>query len=69
MISAEPALRAVVVRGIDAGLALREKTGFRFVAVDPRFDVLDGSRFQRLDEVEAAARRLARVVLEERAEA
>lgn len=66
MHATESPLSAVVVRGIDAGLALREETGFRFVAVDPRFDVLDGSRFRRLDEVEAAARRLARVVLDER---
>ncbi|MCW0182316.1 hypothetical protein [Zavarzinia sp.] len=43
---------------ITAGLALRERTGFRFIASDPRFRLLDGSRFRRLNQIEAAARRM-----------
>lgn len=51
---------AIEVSGISAGLALRERGGFSFIAADPRFRVLDGSRFRRLAQLEEAARNLAR---------
>jgi hypothetical protein len=53
---------AIEVSGIAAGLALRERGGFSFVAADPRFRLLEGSRFRRVEQVEAAARNLARAV-------
>ena len=53
---------AIEVAGIAAGLALRERGGFSFVAADPRFRLLEGSRFRRVEQVEAAARNLARAV-------
>lgn len=53
---------AIEADGISAGLALRERGGFSFVAVDPRFRLLEGSRFRRVEQVEAAVRNLARAV-------
>ena len=52
--------RAVVVEidDVPAGIALPEKNGYRFVAVDPRFRLLDGSRFRRVSQAEIAARNL-----------
>lgn len=52
---------AIEIGDVSAGLALRERGGFSFVAADPRFRVLDGSRFRRLAQLEEAARNLARV--------
>lgn len=51
---------AIEIGDISAGIALRERGGFSFVAADPRFRVLDGSRFRRLAQLEEAARTLAR---------
>jgi hypothetical protein len=51
---------AIEVSGVSAGLALRERGGFSFFAADPRFRVLEGSRFRRLAQLEEAARSLAR---------
>lgn len=48
----------IEIDDITAGLALRERTGFRFIASDTRFRLLDGSRFRRLNQIEAAARRM-----------
>lgn len=53
----------IEVDEIAAGVALRERSGFRFVAADPRFRLLDGSQFRRLHQVEQAARNLARANL------
>jgi hypothetical protein len=53
---------AIEVGDIAAGLAVRERGGFSFVAADPRFRLLEGSRFRRVEQVEAAARNLARAV-------
>lgn len=49
----------IEVVGIDAGIAVRDRRGFQFVAVDPRFGVLDGSRFASIRQAERAARQLA----------
>lgn len=51
---------AIEIGDVSAGLALRERGGFSFVAADPRFRLLDGSRFRRLAQLEEAARNLAR---------
>jgi hypothetical protein len=61
-LEATPAF-TIEVDDIAAGIALRERTGFRFVAADPRFRLLDGSHFRRLGQIEAAARNLARANL------
>lgn len=53
----------IEIDDIAAGVALRERSGFRFVAADPRFRLLDGSQFRRLSQVEQAARNLARATL------
>lgn len=41
------------------GIAVPAPDGYRFLAVDPAFALLDGSRFRRLEQVEWAAERLA----------
>jgi hypothetical protein len=51
---------AIEVAGISAGLALRERGGFCFFAVDPRFQVLEQTKFRRLGQVENAVRLLAK---------
>ncbi len=48
-----------------AGLLVGEASERRFVAVDRRFSLLDGSRFARPDTARDAVRRLARVVTSE----
>ena len=40
---------------VAAGLAVRERGGFSFVATDRRFNVLDGSKFKRIQQLENAA--------------
>jgi hypothetical protein len=49
---------AIRIGGISAGLAIGGKNGFRFLAAHPRFDLLDGSLFRRLEDLRAAAKRL-----------
>jgi hypothetical protein len=44
------------------GIALRAPDGFAFVATDPEFELLDGSSFRRLEQLEAAAQSMARAV-------
>ncbi|MFA5119974.1 hypothetical protein [Zavarzinia sp.] len=56
----------IEVDDVVAGLALRERSGFSFVAADPRFRLLDGSRFRRLHQIEAAARNVLRASLPHR---
>ena len=41
-----------------AGIALPEGSVYRFIAVDPRFRILDGSRFKKPLQAEIAARNL-----------
>jgi hypothetical protein len=58
---AEPAVSLVViVDGISAGFAVQEESGLRFRAVHPRFEILDGSRFPRVEQLTSAAKRLAK---------
>lgn len=45
---------------IAAGVAVRERGGFAFVATDRRFNVLDGSKFKRVHQIENAARNVWR---------
>jgi hypothetical protein len=59
----------VTVADLLAGFLVGEPTNLRFVALDRRFDVLDGSRFHRPDAARHAARRLADVVLDDGAAA
>ncbi|PWR20562.1 hypothetical protein [Zavarzinia compransoris] len=61
-ITAAPAI-TIEVDDITAGIALRERSGYRFVASDPRFRLLDGSQFRRLHQIEAAARNLVKAHL------
>jgi len=55
----EPRAFFIEVADRQVGLALRQPRGFSFVAADPAFQVLDGSQFQRLEQLQEAARRLA----------
>jgi hypothetical protein len=52
----------VTLRSRDVGIAMPVQAGFAFVATDPDFDLLDGSSFRRLEQLEAAAHTMARVV-------
>jgi len=49
----------IAIDGIMAGLALRDLHRFRFFSGHPRFDLLDGSRFTRIEDVRWAVKRLA----------
>jgi hypothetical protein len=55
----------VTVADLLAGVLVGGPTELRFVALDRRFKVLDGSRFRRADAARRAARRLADLVLED----
>ena len=44
------------------GVAVRQDRGLEFTATDPAFALLDGSRFHRLEQLEQAARTMARAV-------
>jgi hypothetical protein len=60
-VSSDPATPIVVnVEGKVAGLAVRDGRHFRFLSAHPGFDLLDGSRFTRPDEIRNAAKKLAR---------
>ena len=48
-----------------AGLLLEDAGRLRFVAVDRRYDVLDGSRFYRRRDAQLAAERIARLTRRE----
>ena len=48
----------IEVGGESVGLALREGETYRFVALEPRFSLLDGSRFRDPRQAESAARSL-----------
>jgi hypothetical protein len=59
--SDEAAMALIVhIEGQFAGLAVREGRGFRFLSAHPGFDLLDGSRFTRPEEIKRAARNLVR---------
>jgi hypothetical protein len=44
------------------GIALPAQDGFAFTATDPHFELLDGSSFRRLEQLEATAQSMARAV-------
>lgn len=50
---------AISIDGVAAGLALRDDHRFRFFSGHPRFDLLDGGRFSRIEDVRWAVRRLS----------
>jgi hypothetical protein len=50
----------VQVEGAFAGLAVRDCGRYRFLSLHPGFNLLDGSRFTRPEEIGIAAKRLAR---------
>lgn len=50
----------IEIGDVAAGLAVRERGGFSFVATDRRFNVLDGSKFKRVQQLENAARNVWR---------
>ena len=59
--SAQPAAPLVInVEGVAAGFAVRHGTQFRFFPSQPRFDLLEGSRFSRLEDLQRAVKRLCR---------
>jgi hypothetical protein len=53
------ATTAIIVSDLLAGVLVTENRRFRFVAVDGRFGVLDGSRFPDADAARQSAARLA----------
>jgi hypothetical protein len=59
--AANPHAAPVVIAmdGIAVGLALHDKHRFRFFSGHPRFDLLDGSRFTRIEDLRWAVKRLA----------
>ena len=57
--SDEQAASVVVVEGISAGFCVRDGRSLRFRALDPRFGLLDDSRFARAEQLRSAAMRLA----------
>lgn len=60
-----PATPLVIsVDGVAAGVAIRGSRQFRFFSGDPRFDLLDGSRFTRVEDLRGAVKRLASAVAE-----
>lgn len=63
----EANVSAVPVRVADriAGYVVEDKERLRFVALDRRFGVLDGSRFWHMHDAQRAADRLARITVGE----
>lgn len=55
----------VVVEGISAGFAVRDGRSLCFRAIHPRFEILDGSRFARAEQLRRAAQRVARASRDE----
>jgi hypothetical protein len=60
----ETAPLVVNIEGAFAGLAVRDGGRFRFLSAHPGFDLLDGSRFTRPEQIGVAARKLARAARE-----
>ena len=54
------------VDGRFVGAAVRQANGYRFVAIDVRFDALDGTVWPSLAEVERTARHVALTEAHER---
>lgn len=53
---------AIVVGGKQVGVAVQRGAGYCFVATRPGFELLDGSRFWRIEAVQEAAARLWRAI-------
>jgi hypothetical protein len=53
-----------MIADLIAGVLVPEDRSFRFVAVDRRFGMLDGSRFGHAEAVRQSAARLAKAVAE-----
>jgi hypothetical protein len=49
----------VVVEGVSAGFGVRDGGSLRFRAIHPSFEILDGSRFTRPEQLRRAAHRIA----------
>ncbi|HEX2529787.1 MAG TPA: hypothetical protein VHL31_26290 [Geminicoccus sp.] len=64
MICAQSSPLHVVVDNQHVGLLVRTGDVFRFVAADPAFRLLDGSRFRRLEQVQRAAGAMKRALRE-----
>jgi hypothetical protein len=58
--STQAAPVVVVVEGVSAGVAVSDGGHLRFRAIHPRFEILDGSRFARAEQLTHAARRVAK---------
>ncbi|WP_027133379.1 hypothetical protein [Geminicoccus roseus] len=56
----------VVVDDRHVGLLLKTGSAFRFVAADPAYRLLDGSRFVRLEQVQHAAHAMKHALAENR---
>lgn len=54
----------IEVDGRFVGAAVRQAGGYRFVAVDPRLEDLDGSIWPSLTDVQRVARRVAQAGLQ-----
>jgi hypothetical protein len=65
-IPSDPPVAPVAIRidGVAAGLVVRDRYRFRFFSGHPRFDLLDGSRFTRIEDVRWAVRRLSQASAE-----
>jgi hypothetical protein len=57
-----PACWLVIVEERHVGLGFRDGTEMGFVATDPRFRLIEGSRFRRIEQLEQAARNLSRAL-------
>jgi hypothetical protein len=55
----------IFLAGQIAGVLVQEDLGFRFVAVDHRFSVLDGSRFRNAESARQSAVRLVQATAEQ----
>lgn len=62
MHSTGPQAYVIAVDRRRIGVAVTAGQGFRFIAADPDFRVLDGSSFRHLGQLEQAAARLARTM-------
>jgi hypothetical protein len=60
--AAKPPAIVIAFARRHVGIALPAQDGFAFVATDPDFELLDGSSFRRLEQLEAAAQSMARAV-------
>jgi hypothetical protein len=60
--SARPPAVLIALTGRSIGVAVPACEGSEFVATDPDFGLLDGSCFRRLEQLEHAARSMARIV-------